>query len=385
MNNHDRKTVIKFATASLLNDIGSEMVRPFWPVFVTVVLGAPMSFLGLLDGIGDSLSNLVRFPAGYLSDRFGKRKPFIWLGYFFAGFSRIGYALSVLPYHLIPLKVMDRLGKLRDPPRDAMLSEISSKKRGKYFGILTAADNFGATLGPIFAFVLFSSLGYRNLFLLAAVPSILSALVILFVKEKFAKTKQPKFRIDSLSRNMILLIIVSALFALSWFSISFMVVFVSKWIDIAFVPILFIVMSVAASAVSIPAGRLSDRIGRKKLLAAGYFIFGLVCAGFILFTPGLALFFSVALFALYGAHYGIVTTLQSPFVSDLAAENRASVLGLFQTVFGICSLPASVIAGILWDFVSPAAPFLYGLVLSFLSAFLLLAFVKEKQSLTEYG
>ncbi len=381
MNNHDRKTVIKFATASALNDIGSEIVRPFWPVFVTSVLGAPMTFLGFVDGLGDALSNLIRFPAGYLSDKFGKRKIFIWLGYLLAGLSRIGYALSMLPYHLIPFKAMDRLGKLRDPPRDAMLSEISAKRRGKYFGILTAADNFGAALGPVFAFLLFSALGYRSLFLLAAVPSLLSASVILFgIREKFLRAEPVKFHINTLSRRLVLLILISALFALSWFSISFMVVFVSSYIPIAFAPLLFIVMNISASLVSIPVGRLSDRIGRKKLLAAGYFLFGLVCAGFIFFVPSLALVMAPALFALYGVHYGIVTTLQSPFVSDMSKkETRASVIGLFQTVFGICSLPASIIAGVLWDSFSRAAPFYYGLVLSLASTFLLLIFVKEKQ------
>lgn len=379
MNNHDRKTVAKFASASLLNDIGSEMVRPLWPVFVTTVLGVPMSFLGLIDGLGDALANMVRFPAGYLSDRLRKRKVFIWLGYFLAGFSRIGYALSSLPYHLVPFKIMDRLGKLRDPPRDAMLSEISARKKGKYFGILTAADNFGAALGPLFAFFLFAVLGYRNLFFLAAVPSLIGASLIFFsIKDKISRKKPVRFHINSLSRPLVLLIFVSALFALSWFSISFMVVFVTQYLNAAFAPLLFIVMSLAASAVSIPAGRLSDRIGRKRLLAAGYFLFGLVCAGFIFFIPSLALLLSFALFALYGIHYGIVTTLQNPFVSDMSADNRASALGLFQTIFGICMLPASIIAGILWDAVSPAAPFYYGFALSLLSAVMLLVLVKEK-------
>src|SRR3989338_8038894 len=125
--NKDTKAVRSFAAASALNDKGSDMVRPFWPIFVTSVLGAPMAFLGLLDGLGDAISQSIRFPAGYLSDKYRKRKIFIWLGYILAGLSRIGYALSRFALWLIPFKVMDRMGKMRAPPRDAMLSEITHK------------------------------------------------------------------------------------------------------------------------------------------------------------------------------------------------------------------------------------------------------------------
>ncbi len=376
------KTLHSFAAASALNDTGSEMVKPFWPIFVASVLGAPMAFLGFIDGLGDAISQSIRFPAGYFSDKYRKRKIFIWFGYILAGFSRIGYAFSWAASWLIPFKVMDRMGKMRDPPRDAMLSEIAKKKkRGRAFGLLATADNFGAIIGPLLAFLLIIYIGYREIFLIAAIPSIIGAAVIyLFVKEEKYKAKKD-FRFDyrKLSRNYKMLLLSSSVFSLSWFSISFMIVFATKYTGAVLAPLLLITMSVMASAVSVPAGMMSDRIGRKPVLLLGYLLFALTCLGFIFFMPEFAMLFSFGLFALYGIHYGIVNTVQSPFVSDITEKGiRASAIGLYQTITGICLLPASLIAGLLWDNISPAASFGFGLAVSLAGAAMLIIFVREK-------
>lgn len=373
------KELLTFSSASFLNDVGADMLRPFWPVFVTAVLGAPMSFLGLLDGLGEAIAYAVRFPSGYFSDRLRKRKPFIWLGYLFAACARVGYGLSKWFYLLLPFKVLDRAGKMRDPPRDALLSEVVEKsKRGSGFGFLTAADNLGATIGPLIAFLIFPLVGIRKLFFLAAVPSFVSALLIFsLIREKKRHRKKILFRfgLKGLDKRLKLLIFSSAIFALGWFSLSFFVVFVTKQVKIGFVPLLFIVMSGFASLAAYPAGRISDRIGRKAVLFVGYLLFSLVC--FLFATNEINLFSAFVLFALYGVHYGIITSVQSPFVADLSRkELRGSALGVFQTVFGLCSLPASLMAGFLWDVFSASVSFYYGMAVSMVGALLFLFLVR---------
>lgn len=381
--NDTKRTVASFAAASGLNDVGSDMVRPFWPIFVTQVLGAPMAFLGLIDGLGDAIAQSIKFPAGYLSDRYKKRKQFIWFGYLLAGLSRIGYALSKFASWLIPFKIMDRLGKLRDPPRDAMLSDITQKnKRGRAFGILTAADNFGAFLGPILAFLLIMFIGYREIFYIAAIPSLIGAFIIFkFVREeRFASKRKFHFNRKKLSRNYKTLLLASSIFSLSWFSLSFLVVFVSKYIDVVLVPFLFILMSAMAALISIPAGRASDSVGRKPVLILGYILFVIVCLGFVFFQTQHALITSFVLFAVYGLHYGIVTTIQSPFVADISPkEIRASAIGLYQTITGICLLPASLVAGILWDVFSAQTAFVFAISLAISGIVILAVFVKEER------
>ena len=381
MKKRKNHALYSFSAASFLNDVGADMVRPFWPLFITTILGAPASFLGFVDGIGDSVAQSVKFPAGYLSDKLKKRKIFIWLGYLIAGFARIGYAISLVASWLIPFKIMDRMGKMRDPSRDAMLSDITKKrKRGKVFGILTAADNFGSVIGPIIALFLILYIGYRELFFLAAIPSFIGAFVIYkFVKEEKISVKiKYHFNLNKLSVNYKLLLLSASIFSLSWFSLSFMVLFVSKTVDIVFLPLLFITMAFFASLISIPSGYLSDRCGRKPVLFISYILFSIVCIGFIFFDPTISVAMSFALFALYGVHYGMITTVQRPFVSDLSPKNiRASAIGLYQTTTGIILLPASLIAGLLWDVYSPATTFLFGFSISILGAFVLLLFVKE--------
>jgi MFS family permease len=182
VNKRTHKTIKVFAAASFLNDLGSDMIYPIWPLFVTTVLKANMAALGFLDGLGEALVSISQAGSGYLSDKIKKRKIFIWLGYFFGSISRLGYALSSLWPHLIPFRIMDRMGKIRSAPRDAEVADISEDKiRGKNFGFLRAMDNLGAVAGILICTVLIDMIGFRFLFALAAIPSLFSALFIIFL------------------------------------------------------------------------------------------------------------------------------------------------------------------------------------------------------------
>ena len=187
MDKKEKKKVVRiFALASFLNDLGSDMIYPIWPLFVTSVLGANMAILGLIDGLGEAVVSISQAVSGYLSDRIRRRKVFVWVGYIFGSLSRIGYALSTTWRHLIPFRILDRSGKIRSAPRDAIIADVSTKKdRGENFGLLRAMDNLGAVCGIMVCIFLFKTLGYRNLFFLAAIPSIIGAILIFaFIKEK---------------------------------------------------------------------------------------------------------------------------------------------------------------------------------------------------------
>jgi len=377
-----KKTVRTFALASFLNDLGSDMIYPIWPLFVTSVLGAPMSALGFIDGLGEAIVSISQAVSGYISDRIRKRKIFVWTGYLFGSLSRVGYAISSVWQHLIPFRILDRAGKIRSAPRDAIIADISTKEnRGKNFGLLRAMDNLGAVCGIIVCILFFKLLGYRNLFLLAAIPSVIGAsLIFHLIKEKKpADIKIYKgLSLKDLDKNFKLFLLLSSFFALGSFSYSFLLIYAKEFgFQTAFVPVLYLVFTAVASIFSVPFGKLSDKIGRKQVLMLSYIFWGLVCLSFIFFRSHLAI---ILTFVLYGLHKGALEPVQKTFVSELSPiKYRASSLGGFQMVVGLCALPASLIAGILWDKISIFMPFYFSLSLTALSIIMLI-FVKENKS-----
>ena len=376
-----RKTIRTFAVASFLNDLGSDIIYPIWPLFLTTVLGANMAVLGFIDGLGEAIVSIAQAFSGYVSDRIRKRKVFVWTGYLFGSLSRIGYGLSTAWQHVVPFRVLDRAGKIRGTPRDAIIADISTNEnRGKHFGFLRTLDNFGAVCGIIICILFFQLLGYRTLFLLAAVPSAIGALLIfLLIRERKSIDKKiyKGLRLKDLDKNFRLFLFLSALFALGSFSYSFLLIYAKEFgFQIAFVPILYLIFSIFAALFSLPFGKLSDRIGRKKVLFISYALWGFVCLGFIFIHSYLAI---LLIFVLYGMHRAGMDTVQKTFVCELApVEYRASGLGGFQMIIGLCALPASLIAGILWDNISIATPFYFSIGLTIVSAILLLL-VKEKE------
>ncbi len=188
--NENRRFMTVFSSASFLNDFGSDMIYPIWPLFVTEFLKANMAVLGLIDGLGEAIVSISQAGSGYLSDRIQKRKIFIWAGYLCGSASRLGYALSTVWQHLIPFRILDRSGKMRGAPRDAVVSDISSREnRARNFGLLRTMDHLGAACGAIVSILFFSYFGYRTLFLLASLPSLIGALLI-FVLIKDRKTQE---------------------------------------------------------------------------------------------------------------------------------------------------------------------------------------------------
>ncbi len=376
-----KKTVRTFAAASFLNDLGSDIIYPIWPIFVTEVLKANMAALGFLDGLGEALVSLSQAVSGYTSDKIRKRKIFIWTGYLFGAISRFGYAAAAVWQHLIPFRMLDRMGKIRSAPRDALVADVSSDaNRGRHFGLLRAMDNLGAVVGITICILLLDVLGYRLLFALAAVPSIIGSLLILLNIKEQKKDGRKIFKglsFKNIDRNLALYFALNAVFALGAFTYSFLLVYARDLgFQVGFVPVLYLIFAGAAALFSFPFGRLSDRIGRKRVLFLSYAFWAAVCVGFIAVR---SLTLVPLFFVLYGVHKAALEPVQRTLVAEVCPlEFRASAIGAFQMVIGICAFPASLIAGWLWDMVGKTAPFVLSLGLTVLAA-LMLVLVKEKR------
>jgi len=376
-----KKTIRTFAAASFLNDFGSDIIAPVWPMFVTQVLKANMSALGLLDGLGEALVSLSQAASGYVSDKIRKRKIFVWAGYLCGGASRLGYAAASVWQHLIPFRVLDRLGKMRGAPRDAMVADLSTdQNRGRHFGLLRAMDNLGAVFGITTSILLLRIVGLRHIFALAAIPSVIGAfLIIARIKERGpAERKIYKgMSLRHFDRNLALYFGANAVFALGAFTYSFLLVYAKTiGFKLGFVPVLYLVFTATAALLSLPFGRLSDRIGRKPVLLMSFGTWAAVCLG-VIAVRGMVLV--PAVFILYGIHKAALDPVQRTIVAELCPpEFRASMIGGFQLVIGLCAFPASLAAGWLWDKVGRPAPFYVAIGLTAVAAVLLL-FVKEKR------
>jgi len=389
----EARVVATLGAASFMNDMGSDIVFSIWPIFVMMLGGNPL-ILGFIDGLGDLVVNISKGLSGFASDRVKRRKPFIWAGYAAGGISRIAYGLSPSWEWLVPSRILDRAGKIRGAPRDALLADASSMyTRGRNFGILRAMDNLGAVVGISITILfvilgLHLVLGLQVLFIAAAIPSLIGAVLVALLVPEFravgekGKGKASHFAISGVSKSLVIFMALSVLFTLASFSFSLVTFYAGQFFpDLALgVPISYLVGTVAAALLSAPIGKLGDVAGRRIALLTGFGAFAVMCLLFLA-TPSLPLI--LAGLVCYGASQAAVQPLQRTIVSELAPTDlRASILGLYQMIVGFAALPASIIAGLLWTLFGGQAPFLLALILT-LAAALLLPLVKETKTSEE--
>ncbi len=383
---------------SLLTDISSEMIFTLVPLFITNVLGASALVVGLVGGISESFDAVFRIFSGRISDRFRKRKVLAVLGY--------GFSTAVKPFMLLAsawggvlaVRFGDRVGKgIRSSPRDALIADsVGADKRGKGFGIHRAMDTFGALLGLVIAAIIIyavqgGALGltdatYRWMVIVGVVPALLAVIVLIaFVHERglpSTSTARPAPGVTpalktAFSGRFKLFLLVMGIFTLGNSSDFFIVLRAQNLdVNVLNITLMLVLFNLTYALVSTPSGMLSDKIGRRRVIVIGWTIYALVYLGFAVST---SVWHVWLLFAAYGIYYGIVEGVAKAFVADLVpAERRGTAYGYYQGVVGLTLLPASVLAGWLWDTVNPAAPFYLGAGLAFLAMLGLLYLLKEK-------
>ena len=363
--------------SSFFNDIGSEMISPLLPFYILSFGGGGVA-LGLLSGLREGLASLFKLLGGWFSDRIGRRKPFVFLGYFLSTIFRFLLGLAGSWQSIIGLVSLERLGKSRDAPRDAIIS-VSTKKRGKGFGIQQMLDSSGAVLGSLIVLILFwkFNLDFKTIIFAAAGISILSLVPLFFVKEPlFKPIRKNLFKgIKELNNKLKYFIFVVSVFTLANFGLYFFLILRAKEMSGSFVlPIaLYVLFNFVYAFFSIPFGNLSDKIGRKKVLMMGYVLLFFVSLGFI-YSDGII--YLGSLFLIYGLVYAIVQPNQTAFVADLSGKMKGTALGFYQMIVGLVSIPAGIIAGLLWN-ISFAVMFSY-IALVVLISIVLLGFVREK-------
>jgi MFS family permease len=370
------RTVVMLGVVSLLTDASSEMIYPLLPLFLATTLGAGATFIGLIEGVAESTASLLKLASGWWSDRLGRRKAIVVAGYTVSACARPLVALAGAGWHVLAIRFTDRVGKgVRSAPRDALLAASTPPASwGKAFGFHRAMDHTGAIIGPLVATALLA-LGLtdlRVLFALAAIPGLLAVAVLVFaVREEtpVAPSSTPTFRLTfaPFSPRFKSVLAVITLFTLGNSSDAFLLLKAhAVGISAAWIPLLWLLLHVTKAASSTPAGALSDRIDRPRLILAGWMIYAAVYAGFALADTAWQIW---SLFAFYGLFFGLTEGAEKAYVADLApAEHRGTAYGLYHAAVGLAALPASLLMGLVWERVSPGAAFGLGAGLALIAS-----------------
>ena len=375
------RNVIALGAVSFLTDVSSEMIYPLLPVFLTATLGADAAFVGAIEGAAETTAALLKLASGWWSDRVRRRKPLVVIGYAIASIARPLVAIAQTASQVLAIRVSDRVGKgIRNAPRDALIAEsVDPSIRGRAFGFHRAMDNAGGILGPLIAFAVltwhFAEL--RTVFWLAAIPALLSLIVlVMFVRDvpRSATPSAPGARgakgLD-LTRPMgarfwkVLGVIF--LFTLGNSTDAFLLLRANQLgVAVALAPILWAALHVVKTASNIPGGALSDRIGRRPTLIAGWLMYALVYFGFARATEAWQAW---ALFGVYGLFFGLTEGSERALIADMVSlESRGTAFGWYNLAIGLGALPASLLFGFVWDRAGAPAAFLMGASLALAAA-----------------
>ena len=370
------RNVYVLSVVSFLNDVSTEMIYPLVPVFLTTVLGASAGFVGAIEGAAESTASLLKLASGWWSDRMRRRKPLVVAGYAIAAALRPLVAVAQSASEVLFIRIGDRVGKgIRSSSRDALLADsVESSDRGRAFGIASAADNAGALLGPLIAFAMLSwwHFSLRTVFWLAAIPG-LAAVLTAFVgiREAAPTAASGDSKHIGLARHMSgrfwAFLGVILVFTLGNSTDAFLLLRAKELgVPVALAPVLWALLNGAKSVFNVPGGALSDRIGRRPTLIAGWLVYAIV---YFLFARASTAWHAWVLFAAYGLYFGLTEGAQLALVADVVPkERRGLAYGWYYLAIGIGALPASLLFGLLWDRFGSATAFTAGAGLSLVSA-----------------
>lgn len=383
------RNVFALSLVSLLNDTSSEIIYPLLPAFLFLTLGATPFAIGMIEGFAESVASILKLFSGYLSDKFGNRKLPVFFGYSLAAVTRPLLAFVVSWPQVLVVRMTDRVGKgIRGAPRDALIAQdVEPARRGLAFGFNRAADHMGAVVGPIVAFLLLSYIAadpndptareYQRVFLYASIPVVFGLFVIVFfVREEKRKPAiddeiQIKFSLREFDGNFKRFLWVVALFTLSNSTDAFLLLRAEQaGIAPAMLPLLWMALHLSKVASSIAGGNLSDKIGRKKMIVAGWIVYAAVYIGFAFVGSAWQAW---ALFTIYGVYFGLTEGVEKALVADMVSEEkRGTAYGFYNLAYGITVLPASLLFGFLWSNVGVKTAFGVSAAISIIAAVLFL-------------
>jgi MFS family permease len=383
---------------SFLTDVSSEMIFTILPLFLANVLGTAAVVIGFIEGVAESTASLLKFFSGWLSDRIGQRKYLAFIGYLLSTLAKPFMYIATTWGLVLGVRFADRFGKgVRTAPRDALVADsVSAEQRGRAFGFHRAMDTSGAALGLVAAaaVVFWLQKGtlelirgtYQWLVLIGIIPAVLSLFIFFFIREA-RKNSSPQSYSECVGKSsqntktgfdnrFKLFLGIMFLFTLGNSSDAFLILRAQNLGNsVIYILLMLILFNIVYATISVPAGILSDKLGRRRIIVLGWLVYAVTYLGFAMASASWQI---LLLFALYGVYYGLAEGVARAFVADLVPEDRCgTAYGLFHGMVGITLLPASIIAGWLWQTVNPAAPFYFGAGLAFLAMIGLLALVRE--------
>lgn len=368
---------------SFFGGVSQDIFVPVLPLYLANVLAFDKSFIGLTEGLVTASASIFRIVAGYLSDKLRKNKPIVFAGYFLSFISRPLLALTVSSIGVAGFRFLDGVGKgVKDSPKDALIAEsASASSRGKGFGIVRALDTLGSVAGPLLLFALLymlrnNTLKYHYIFFITAIPLLFTLGILSFFvkeapikKEEVVNTKRP------LPTRFFLFLAIVLLFSIGKSSDTFLILRSQNLgVSLLGIPLVYALFNFVYATASIPLGSLSDRIGREKVILMGWFFYTVSYLGFAMATKS---YQAWLLFALYGIYFATTEGVVKAHIADqVASGHRGKAYGLYNALVGVITLPASFIAGSLWDNISPAAPFYFSAGIAAASSVLLLVYTR---------
>ena len=377
------RNVYALGVVSFFTDMSTEMVFSLLPAFLLGLPGSSRAILGLIEGSAEALSYVLRAISGIFSDRFWKRKQFVLIGYALSNFVKPFFAIAKTPLDVLVIRISDRVGKgIRTSPRDALLCEsVSKKQRGTAFGLHRTLDQTGAIVGPLIASAVMILLSFtiRQVFWLSLIPGSIALLIILFIVKERRTESVSEFHLLDVVKSVLkgdfsVLLLVVAVFSLGAFNFSFILLNASEaGVSTSFLPLVYAAINIATVIVAIPAGALSDRIGKEKVMVLGYSVFLLSALLILLPLNGI---FTLLIAVVYGVYLGIVETVQRAMVPDYVEEHyRGAAYGLYYLVVGSAFFISNSVVGLFWEYFGSFAASTYSAIFAIMGILALIAFI----------